>query len=544
MSIIGQESNFFGRSEILSLLKKRYLGLKEGYRQNVALLGNRFVGKTTILYKFLSDLEEEDGIKIYVDLDNRDFQYFASKFIGSLLYSYAECRGLSPQDDVKLLIESVKEYIPQTVKEIKKIQHELSRNKYTDAYQDLLNLPEVFTNESNKFCILVLEEFQNLEEFSIPNVFQALGKKIMTQKKIFYVVTSSYPEIAKKILSEDLSLLFGNFEMINVDLFDLKASHEFIDYGLKQLKMKTGLKKFLIDFTGGHPLYLNLILKEIVSLSTIHQQTDVFSPLLVQSIENTIFDQWGVLSRHFELIINNICSLKGNRIAASVLIALANNRCKMKELAKTLEIKQSLVSPRISRLIEMGIVEKNAGYLYLKDKLFRYWIKYVFQKRLLAVDSSHEKLKKDFLEEVSRSIGDFKVSAQKDLSSRIVELFHCFDNDAFHLNGRKYKIPAFNHVESVKSREGSSRDYDVIKATSSDGFWFIMLKKESFCENDVQAFLAQSRKSSKRPNRCVMISLADLEQNARLKALQERFWIWNENEVNALLNLYDKPYIV
>ena len=36
---------FCGRKVILDLLKRRVLGLKEGYRQNVALLGYPYVGK-------------------------------------------------------------------------------------------------------------------------------------------------------------------------------------------------------------------------------------------------------------------------------------------------------------------------------------------------------------------------------------------------------------------------------------------------------------------------------------------------------------------
>jgi hypothetical protein len=47
-----------------------------------------------------------------------------------------------------------------------------------------------------------------------------------------------------------------------------------------------------------------------------------------------------------------------------------------------------------------------------------------------------------------------------------------------------------------------------------------------------------------RPRRCVIVSLSDLDEGARLRALEERMWIWNEPELNSLMNLYDKPYIV
>jgi len=59
------------------------LGLKEGYRQNVALLGARHIGKTSLLQRMMMDLEEPDVFFIYLDLENRDFNYFAGQFTKS-----------------------------------------------------------------------------------------------------------------------------------------------------------------------------------------------------------------------------------------------------------------------------------------------------------------------------------------------------------------------------------------------------------------------------------------------------------------------------
>ena len=56
--------------------------------------------------------------------------------------------------------------------------------------------------------------------------------------------------------------------------------------------------------------------------------------------------------------------------------------------------------------------------------------------------------------------------------------------------------------------------------------------------------MSESKKFSQKPQRRLIISLKDLESNTRLKALQEKMWIWNEGELNLLLNMYDKHYIV
>src|SRR3989338_8532497 len=132
---------FFDRKEQLELLKRRVLNLKEGYRQNIAFLGDRYIGKSSIIQKFLLDLDDPDIVPIYVDLENKDFQYFASKFIGSILFHFAKSKNLPLHEDLNLLIEQTRKLIPRTGEEIKKILAALAKAKTTEAYRDLMNLP-------------------------------------------------------------------------------------------------------------------------------------------------------------------------------------------------------------------------------------------------------------------------------------------------------------------------------------------------------------------------------------------------------------------
>ncbi|MDO8580089.1 MAG: ATP-binding protein, partial [Candidatus Omnitrophota bacterium] len=154
--------HFFGRSAILELLKKRVVGLKDGYRQNVALLGDQYLGKSSIVQRFLQDLDDPDIISIYLDLEHRDGNYFYSKFTGSLLYHFLKSQKLPLHEDLNLLQESAKHLIPNTVQVIGKIRSDMANGKTSAAMQGLLSLPEVFTNETGKFCLLILDEFHNL----------------------------------------------------------------------------------------------------------------------------------------------------------------------------------------------------------------------------------------------------------------------------------------------------------------------------------------------------------------------------------------------
>ncbi len=538
------EKNIFGRQNILTLLKRRVSDLKEGYRQNVALLGNQNVGKSTILENFCLNFDDRDVTVVYLDLESRDFNYFCSKFIGSLLYNYSKNKNLQLFEDINLLCENTKKFIPNTVAVIQKIQSEIPKNKVNEIFLGLLTLPEVFTMETNSYCVLILDEFQNIEEFGIEDVFQELGKKIMLQKRCLYIVSSSFVSSAQKILAEKLSLLFGNFETVWIEPFNIKESQDFIDAQLKEIKMGVYLKSFLADFTGGHPLCLNLICQELINLSAIHKQGEIFMPLLSQAIENTIFDRWGVLSRHYALITNGLCSGKDNALFAGLLMSLANGHHKISEMVKDLSSNKNQLMQKLNRLLELGIVVKNGNFYYIYDKLYKYWMKLVYQKRLKDVELAPDKQRRQFKEEFNRAVDNFKMSSRKNLSSRVMELFHLFDNEAFELNGRKYKLPLFREIVPLQIKNETGQSFEVIKGITDEGDWFIVLKKDTFSEADVHAITQEFGKNHPKMERCLIISLMELDENTRVKALQERFWIWNEGDLNTLLTLFDQPFIV
>jgi hypothetical protein len=176
--------------------------------------------------------------------------------------------------------------------------------------------------------------------------------------------------------------------------------------------------------------------------------------------------------------------------------------------------------------------------------MFRYWIKYVLQKRLMSVDLEPGKQHKLFREELNRAVVDFQATSRKDLSTRITELFHCFDNECLNLNGRRYKLPVFSQITPLKLRSIAGNYIDVIQGECEEGTWLVALRKDPFTETDINTLLSEVKNLGNKPQRLVVVSLSHLDENVRVRALQERMWIWSEPEVNSLMHLYDKPYVV
>ncbi len=419
-----------------------------------------------------------------------------------------------------------------------------AQGKILEAYHMILSLPEVFTQETGNSVVLIFDEFGHLENFNIPEVFAELGKRIMTQKDCLYIVASSSPQQTETILSEKLSLLFGNFEIIPLEPFNFSEAQGLIDHNLEGVKIGLHLKNFVADFTGGHPLYINLLCQELICLSGVYAQQEIYAPIVTQAVENVIFNPWGVISRHFELQINALTVGKSAGLTVAVLGALAQGKHKISDLSESLQLKTSQVGPRINVLQDSNIIERNGNYYHIKDKLFSYWIKYVYQRRLRVIDLEVGRSRKQFKEEISRALNDFGMVARKDLSVRIADLMHKFDNESFTLCGRRYKLSAFRDIKVLKLRLGAGNYFDAISAESQEGVWLVVLKKDPVHDNDLSGILEEIKKLDPRPARSVIVSLSGLDENAKVRALQEKLWIWDEDQLNCLMHLFDEPIIV
>jgi hypothetical protein len=535
---------FHGRKDILTLIRRRTADLREGYRQNIALLGGQYVGKSALLRQFLLDLDDAGVIPVYLDLEGRDVHYFISKFTRSILYHFSRLKGLASADAVADLCAAVEPHIPLTAAKARDVNALMEKGRLNEAYDALLSIPEVFSLETGLHCVVILDEFQVLEDFGVNDVFRRLADRITAQKKTLYIVSSSYEGTARRILTEQLTLLFGSFEIIEVNPFNLRQSHAFIASRMGSVRLGMPLRNFLADFTGGRPLYLDILLNELVNLSAIYKQPEVYSPLLTQAIENVVFSRWGVLSRHFELVVLKLGAGKTSRLVSDLLIAMARGACRVKDIAHSAgAAKLSLVTQKLNFLADEDIVEKNGSHFHIKDKLFRYWIRYVFSRRLHSIELELQQSARDFKNEVVRGINDFNAACGQDLAARVTDLLHCFDNDCVNVQGRKYRLPAFTDVQRLESSSAGGVSGDSLLAQTSSGPWFLALKRGPLSEADINGVAQEVLRAGVKPHRCVIVSLASMDDGARLKALEERMWVWNEPELNSLMNLFNKPYI-
>ena len=535
--VLGEK--FFGREEILELLNKRAMALKEGYRQNVALTGQSLVGKSSIILHFLYTIREEGFIPIYVEVVKEPFNSFANKFIATLLYNSISRMGEEVDIDMGKLLENAQRLLPKTSLAIKQINLQIDRGDLDEAYSNLLGLTSVLKDEIGMPCIVILDEFDNLEYLGVKNPFLSFGKVIMVQKDTMYVVSSSRNSAIKKIISEKLSLLFGNFEILKISNFGLKASSDFIDIKLSGFEIENSMKAFLIAFTDGNLFYLGEIIKSARSIAMEQMTSYIDKDIISKAILELIFNSGGAIHQYIFNFVLDILDTKYRELYISILVAIANGHNRQPEIGRALKIKQGELSNALGRLVELGLVSKNGIFYKIDDAMLGFWLKFVYQRRKeILVDGTFNKMRlfnEDIRAYISKMVDEF----DKDVAVRIAALFDLFSNELVQIDSKQIKLPHFTRVE-VKAFQDSK---SFVSASFRGNFWIAQAYKYTVAENDIIDYIRNIKTLKCKISNKVILPLKGIDENAKLLAKELKISIWDSSTVNIILGFYGKPKI-
>ncbi|MDP3804896.1 MAG: ATP-binding protein [Candidatus Omnitrophota bacterium] len=536
--VVGER--FFGREEVLELLNRRVSALKDGYRQNVALTGPSLAGKSSIILHFLRTVKEEGFIPIYVEVVKEDFESFANKFIATLLYNSLQRLGEESDVDMETLLDKAIKALPNTAHAIKQVNASMDRGDHDEAYLGLLGLTSVLKGETGFSCVVILDEFDNLEALGIKNPFLGFGKVIMVQKDTMYIVSSSRNDAIKKIISEKLALLFGNFEVVNIRNFDLATSRQFLDIRFSGFEIADSLKKFFIAFTDGNPFYLDRLSARAKELSTERLSGHLDKNSVADVILELVYNANGLIHQYLLNYLLSLLDTRSRDSCMSILVSIANGRNKRPDIARGLKAKQAEVSKGLLGLSELGLVSKNGVFYKIEDAMLTFWLKHVYQRRRqLLVDGTFDKTEL-FGREIMSYISAFEEDCEKSSSARLAELFNAFSNELVSIESKNIRLPHFTKVE-IKSAADSR---EIIAASFRGNFWIAQAFECYLKENDVISYIKNTKVIVEKISNKIIVPLRGIDENAKLLAKELKISIWDVSTVNGLLGYYNKKNMV
>lgn len=528
-----RNDNFFGRQSYISLLEKRIYGLKDGYRQNIAIIGDELVGKTSIMRKLIERIADNNFVMFYIEARPESFDSFCRRFIGILLYSFLLNSGMELKEDLDFLIGKSQRHIPNTVAKIRSILVHLQKGKKNDLFSDLLSITESLHQETSKRCVVFIDEFHNLENISLRYLYRDWSKLLISQKNTMYIIASSARHKARNILSSNLSLLFGNFEIINVEPFDIKTAEDYLCFRFSGAKVDKGLIDFIIHFTGGYPFYLDIISDALVN---------TLSKDLTDILEEMLFEPSGILNQRFSNYLKRFQDKPKWQEYLSILYLIASGNNKINDIAHLLHKQKKEVLNRVDHLIETDTVSRSADFLIINDRVFGFWLKFVYQGKSSSLTFDDRNQKNIFRDKIDTMIRDFLAASGRNVLDRLMELLHLFGDDTISIEKRKIRL---DHLREVKPLEFKGRSLrEGIIGRSSDALWIMGLKNDFLTEEDVSGFVKECKKYRHKAQKKVIIALHQIDPNARLRAIEEKVFTWDINNLNQILDVFSRPRVI
>jgi len=529
------QDKIFDRSHYLEILRKRILGLKFGYRQNMAILGGELVGKTSIIFKLLRRFSDPYLLMLYLEIRPESWVSFTRRFIGVLLYNFLLNSDSALPEDLSFLIKRSEKYIPKTVEKIKSILANSGKAKSGKLFTELLSLCDSIYLESGKSCVVIFDEFHNLEKLGVKNLYSEWTKILISQKNTLFMIISSLPYKSKNILSKNLSLLFGNFEIITVEPFNIKESESYLESKFSEsgLTLDPGVRSFIVNFTGGYPFYLEVISREYIKSGCAN---------LNETLKNLLFEPSGTLNLRFSNYLRRFLDLPGSQHYVSVMHAVAKGHNKIKDIAHILHKPKKEVLTYLGCLLEADFLTRSADFLSLSDRVFGFWLKFVYQEKFQSLTFDAKSQREQFSAQVQKMINEFIKSSQKPMMQRLQELLGLFSDDTIEIEKRRIKLTHFREIKRLEFKRDGIRNGLI--GRSNEALWILAFKGEPLTEDDVAGFAKECKRYRHRLQRKIIVTSEEICANARLRALDEKILTWNLGDINYIMDMFYRPRII
>jgi len=540
------------RDQIRFCIEKRVGALEQGYRQNIGLVGREGLGKTFALCSLVTTLTGRARfIPVYVHAKSLDFESLVDRWIGSMLSGVFLSQSIQPPSSLSSLMTAADPIVPKTMERVRQVKKLLRREKYTACARELFALTNSLTEETGKKVILMIDEFHELEKVPVPDPFAVLGREIMVGKDTLYLVTSSCPLRAHAFFDNQLSLLFGNFEVIDLAPFGFEETIQYLRNKFPHRLFSPGQLRFLIRMSDGSPQYLDFITRELESCLISHNafhrllnESDsqvIPDTCVVEAFERQLYTPHGALALLFEKRLESCRALgKNGATCIKALVAISEGRNKPLSIAAYINKKTHETKKILQRLIQQGLIAKKGSFYLIEDPLFRFWIREVFgPKQHIYLTKSTEALMK-FREALRHQLRISQGYEVENMIGCVETLFKEFRHDVIEMDGKRLSCPQFNEIIVRPSR---GRTLPLL-ARSGNIRWLCHMAIEKVREEDVALLLDESKRFRKKLQRKVLVALKGIDQNAKLLAQEAKVLIWNLRQFNSLLDIYNLPKLV
>lgn len=506
-----------------SIFYKRINSFKLGYRQNIAIIANDESEISNFFDDYFSNKKASQLIHIRLNPAHLNKQGILKSISFSLLSEYS-----SAAENLDQLISTCSEILPQTTNLIKSLLREES------GLTRLLNLINKFIEESNRDCLLILENFLKAGSL-LKNFYPQLANFAISQRRCMLVVSSASPNLAEKTLGNELNLLFGNFEKIYLNKDNFLQNFVFLKNNLEPLRPSPFFLAFFTEIIGTNKTYYHIFCEKIIKSYSENE-----NQAIIKILEDLLLKKESYFFQKFRNEVNRLgCCFKEPCQAINLLFLLSKGYLRKNDLKEVAGLSSRDLNHKLTKLTNLNCLNKHGNIYKIKDNLFAFWLAHIFKFFSIFPVFDNQKQKQLWEKDLFEEITLFKDEFFKHRLKRILELFSAFQNDHLSINKNRYTLP---RLEKVKLMSYPDECFHLLVGEGKK-IIFAGIKENTADEKDLLSFLEKGTNIKGKNIQKIFIALDQITDTATLVAKNKKIPVWDQNKLNCLLNVYNKPKI-
>ncbi len=336
---------------------------------NTILISPRRMGKTSLVKKAISEIEDPSIVPVFMDIyDCRDEYDFYNRFSEAVLKNTSSSLD-SALKDIAEFIGRISPKVSMSPDNIGEYSFSLGLSPKQIAPDDILNLPEKIADKKRKHILVCIDEFQQVGEFPDSIGMQKRMRGIWQhQKHVSYCLFGSSKHMLENIF-QNKRMPFYQFGQVMY--LDKIATEDWVSYIVSRFRsagkeISEGIARKICATVGNHSSYVQQLawnlFAETDSSATEEGLKAATSALLAQN-DSFFMEQIRPLSSYQVNFLKAICSGVHSGFTSEMILSGWNIGTK------------SNVAVLKRALLGHELIEERGKEVYIADPVFEIWMK-------------------------------------------------------------------------------------------------------------------------------------------------------------------------
>lgn len=374
---------FCGRIEMVSNIVETLRPPSGVGKRDIALVGRRRIGKTSILLRLRQEARENGFVPAFVNLEKvepRTMGVLHAHFIEALTDALLTCGKKGWWLRSRLQLFRWRRQLRAMRFSIKGVGLELRQadpveiKAFEQDISKILNFRRKFYPGS-QYMVILIDEATLLATFESKHTLSYLRGIIQSEElqEISWIIAGS--DLLYRLTSRESSPLYNLFLTLRVRALDSKTTGDLIRKPIEGqgVEFSQEAVDYISDVTGGIPYWIQAVCHYVIDLLNERRKRDVqlrdvrdAVQRVVQHQDLSLLEIWNELSE-IERFLFCIVASEDRRPRANQLVILSSNL--------GVSLNETRVRDSMARLESIGIVAEEDNRFEIEDGILREWVR-------------------------------------------------------------------------------------------------------------------------------------------------------------------------